>query len=298
MSVGESKGGLPPDRVVEDEQFILHDSRRLIEQYHDAERYAMLRIVLAPCSPFSVSPALMRQSVELARSYGVHSHTHLAETHDEHIYCSQQFGRTPVELAEDLGWVGQDVWHAHMVHPSAEEVLRLGRTRTGVAHCPTSNMRLASGIAPLRGLQTAGARVGLGVDGSASNDGSHLLAEARQALLLHRVLGDPAGITAIEAVRLATRGGAEVLGRDDIGYLAPGMAADFVGYRLDTLGFAGGAVHDPLATLIFCQPPNVDLSVINGRVRVQGGALLGVDLPPLVARHNTIARALARGELR
>ncbi len=297
MSVGESKGGLPPDRVVEDEEFILRDSRRLIEQYHDAERYAMLRIVLAPCSPFSVSPALMRQSVELARSYGVHSHTHLAETQDEHVYCTKQFGRTPVELAEDLGWVGQDVWHAHMVHPSAAEVARLGRTRTGVAHCPTSNMRLASGVAPLRGLQAAGARVGLGVDGSASNDGSHLLAEARQALLLHRVLGDPAGLTAIEALRLATRGGAEVLGRDDIGYLAPGMAADFVGYRLDTLGFAGGAVHDPLAALVFCQPPNVDLSVINGRVRVQGGALLGVDVPALVARHNTIARALARGEL-
>src|SRR5262245_13194684 len=297
MSVGESQGGLPPDRVVEDEEFILRDSRRLIEEYHDAGRYAMLRIVLAPCSPFSVSPALMRQSVELARSYGVHSHTHLAETQDEHVYCVQQFGQTPVELAEDLGWVGQDVWHAHMVHPSAEEVARLGRTGTGVAHCPTSNMRLASGIAPLRALQAAGARVGLGVDGSASNDGSHLLAEARQALLLHRVLGDPAGLTAIETLRLATRGGAEVLGRDDIGFLAPGMAADFIGYRLDTLGFAGGAVHDPLAALIFCQPPNVDLSVINGRVRVQGGALLGVDLPALVARHNAIARALARGEL-
>jgi 8-oxoguanine deaminase len=298
MSVGESKGGLPPDRVVEDEQFILHDSRRLIEQYHDAEPYAMLRIVLAPCSPFSVSPALMRESVELARSYGVHSHTHLAETQDEHVYCKQQFGRTPVELAEALGWVGQDVWHAHMVHPSAEEVARLGRTRTGVAHCPTSNMRLASGIAPLRALQAAGARVGLGVDGSASNDGSHLLAEARQALLLHRVLGDPAGLTAIEALRLGTRGGAAVLGRDDIGYLAPGMAADFIGYRLDTLGFAGGAVHDPLAALVFCQPPNVDLNVINGRVRIQGGALLDIDLPTLVERHSTIARVLVRGELR
>lgn len=297
MSVGESQGGLPPDRVVEDEAFILNDSRRLIEQYHDAERYAMLRVVLAPCSPFSVSPNLMRQSIELARAYGVHSHTHLSETRDEHEYCTAQFGRTPVELAEDLGWVGQDVWHAHMVHPSDAEVARLGRTRTGVAHCPSSNMRLASGVAPLRGLMEGGARVGLGVDGSASNDGSHLLAEARQALLLRRVLGDPAGLTAIEALRLATRGGAEVLGRDDIGYLAPGMAADFVGFRLDTLGFAGGAVHDPLAALVFCQPPNVDLSVINGRVRVQGGRLLGLDLPAHVARHNAIARALARGEL-
>src|SRR5262245_7039825 len=269
MSVGESQGGLPPDRVVEDEQAILRDSRRLIEQYHDAGRYAMLRIVLAPCSPFSISPDLMRQSVELARSYGVHSHTHLAETLDEADYCHAQYGRTPVELAEDLGWVGTDVWHAHMVHPSAEEVARLGRTRTGVAHCPTSNMRLASGIAPLRPLQAAGARVGLGVDGSAANVGPHMAAEARQALLLQRVSGDPAGLTAHQALWLATRGGAAVLGRDDIGQLAPGMAADFVGYRLDTLGFAGGAVHDPLAALVFCQPPNVDLSVIDGRVRVR-----------------------------
>ncbi|HWQ12775.1 MAG TPA: 8-oxoguanine deaminase [Roseiflexaceae bacterium] len=297
MSVGESRGGLPPDRVVEQEDAILRDSRRLIEQYHDARRYSMLRIVLAPCSPFSVSPELMRQSVELARAYGVHSHTHLAETRAEAEYCQAAFGRTPVELAEELGWVGPDVWHAHMVHPSPEEVARLGGTRTGVAHCPTSNMRLASGIAPLRGLLRAGARVGLGVDGSASNDGSHMLAEARQALLLHRVLGDPAGLTASEALRLATRGGAEVLGRDDIGHLAPGMAADFIGYRLDTLAFAGGAVHDPLAALVFCQPPNVDLSVIDGRVRVRDGRLLGVDLPPLIARHNAIARALVRDEL-
>jgi cytosine/adenosine deaminase-related metal-dependent hydrolase len=296
MSVGESQGGLPPDRVVEDEGAILRDSRRLVEQYHDAAPYAMLRIVLAPCSPFSVSPDLMRESLALARSYGVHSHTHLAETRDEDDYCRAHFGRSPVELAEDLGWVGRDVWHAHMVHPAPEEVDRLGRTRTGVAHCPTSNMRLASGIAPLRALQRAGARVGLGVDGSASNDGSHLLAEARQALLLHRVMGDPAGLTAVEALRLATRGGAAVLGRDDIGALAPGMAADFVGYRLDTLGLAGGAIHDPLAAIVFCQPQSVDLSVIDGRIRVQGGRLLGVDLPPLIARHNAIARALARGE--
>jgi 8-oxoguanine deaminase len=296
MSVGESQGGLPPDRVVEDERAILHDSRRLIEQYHDAGRHAMLRIVLAPCSPFSVSPDLMRESIAMARSYGVHSHTHLAETRDEHDYCLQAFGRTPVELAEDLGWVGGDVWHAHMVHPSADEAERLGRSRTGVAHCPTSNMRLASGIAPLRALRAAGARVGLGVDGSASNDGSHMLSEARQALLLQRVGGDPAALTAREALRLATSGGAGVLGRDDIGHLAPGMAADFIGYRLDALGLAGGAVHDPLASLVFCQPPSVDLSVINGRVRVQDGQILGVDLAPLIARHNQIARALVRGE--
>jgi 8-oxoguanine deaminase len=298
MSVGEAQGGLPPDEVVEEEEAILRDSRRVIESYHNASRYAMLRIVLAPCSPFSVSPDLMRQSVALARSYGVHSHTHLAETLDEATYCSETFGRTPVELAEDLGWVGEDVWHAHMVHPAADEIGRLGQTRTGVAHCPSSNMRLASGIAPIRPLWEAGARLGLGVDGSASNDSSHLLAEARQALLLQRLTGNPAALTAREALRLATRGGAAALGRDDIGFLAPGMAADFIGYRLDTLELAGGAVHDPLAALVFCHPPKVDMSVINGRVRALDQQLLDVDVPLLVERHNAIAIALARGELR
>ena len=298
MSVGETQGGLPPDSVVEEEEAILRDSQRAIESYHDASRYSMLRIVLAPCSPFSVSPQLMRQSVALARSYGVHSHTHLAETLDEATYCATTFGRTPVELVEDLGWVGPDVWHAHMVHPGVYEITRLGQTNTGVAHCPSSNMRLASGIAPIGQLRQAGARVGLGVDGSASNDSSHLLAEARQALLLQRVQGNPAALTAREALWLATRGGAAVLGRDDIGYLAPGMAADFIGYRLDTLALAGGAPHDPLASLVFCQPPLVDLSVINGRVRVQQQTLLDIDLPKLIDRHNTIARALVRGELR
>jgi cytosine/adenosine deaminase-related metal-dependent hydrolase len=296
MSVGESKGGLPPDSVVEDEDAILRDCRRAIETYHDPNRYAMLRIVLAPCSPFSVSPHLMRQSVELARSYGVHVHTHLAETRDEEDYCRQVFGKTPVELAEDLGWTGTDVWHAHAVHAHPPEVRRLGATRTGIAHCPTSNMRLASGIAPVRSWLAAGCRVGLGVDGSASNDGSHLLAEARQAMLLQRVAAGPAALTATETLRLATRGGAEVLGRDDVGVLAPGMAADLIGFRLDKLGFAGGAVHDPLAALAFCQPSPVDLSIINGRVCVRDGALVGVDLPPLIARHNEIARAMVRNE--
>lgn len=297
MSVGETQGGLPPDTMVEDEDAILRDSQRVIEQYHDARRYAMTRIVLAPCSPFSVSPQLMRQSVALARSYGVHSHTHLAETLDEATYCAATFGRSPVELAEDLGWVGPDVWHAHMVHPGTAEIHRLGQTRTGIAHCPSSNMRLASGIAPVRQLQRAGARVGLGVDGSASNDGSHMLAEVRQTLLLQRVQGNPAAMSSKEALRLATRGGADVLGRDDIGYLAPGMAADFIGYRLDTLALAGGAIHDPLAALVFCHPPQVDVSVINGRVRVLNSILLDVDLSALIERHNALAYALVRGEL-
>lgn len=295
MSVGEAQGGLPPDSVVEDEEAILRDSQRVIETYHDSSRYAMLRIVLAPCSPFSVSTELMRQSAHLARTYGVHLHTHLAETQDEAVYCARTFGRTPVELAEELGWLGSDVWHAHMVHPGEQEIALLGRTRTGIAHCPSSNMRLASGIAPLGRLRQAGVRVGLGVDGSASNDSSHLLAEARQALLLQRVQGNPAALTAREALWLATRGGAEVLGRDDIGYLAPGMAADFIGYRLDTLEFAGGAVHDPLAALVFCQPATVDLSVINGRVRVRDRRLLDCDLPRLIERHNALARELVQG---
>ncbi|MGH2561867.1 MAG: 8-oxoguanine deaminase [Thermomicrobiales bacterium] len=297
MSVGESQGGLPPDRVVEDETEILRDSRRLIETYHDPKRYAMLRIVLAPCSPFSVSPDLMRESAELARSSGVQLHTHLAETSDEEAYCREVFGKTPVELAEELGWTGPDVWHAHMVHAHPPEIARLGASRTGAAHCPTSNMRLASGIAPVRAWLDAGMRVGLGVDGSASNDCSHLLGEARQAMLLQRVAHGPAAMTAEEALRLATRGGAEVLGRDDVGALAPGMAADLIGYRLDTLEMAGGAIHDPLAALVFCRPPNVDLSVINGKIQIEDGEFVDLDVGPLIERHNAIARALVRGEL-
>jgi cytosine/adenosine deaminase-related metal-dependent hydrolase len=293
MSVGQSKGGLPPDHVVEDEAAILADSQRLIEQYHDPKPGALLRIVLAPCSPFSVSLDLMRESLALARSYGVHSHTHLAETLDEEQYCLATFGRRPVELIEDLGWVGPDVWHAHVVHPSAAEVERLGHTCTGVAHCPSSNMRLASGIAPLKALVGAGARVGLGVDGSASNDGSHMLSEARMAMLLQRVQGDPGILSAREALRLATRGGAAVLGRDDIGQIAPGMCADLIGYKLDRIGYAGAAVHDPVAALVFCQPVGVDLSIIHGRVRVQNGQIPGCDLEALVAQHNTLAQQLS-----
>jgi cytosine/adenosine deaminase-related metal-dependent hydrolase len=295
MSVGRSNGGLPPDHVVEAEAAILADSQRLIEQYHDPAPGAMLRIVLAPCSPFSVSLDLMRESLALARSYGVHSHTHLAETLDEEQYCLATFGRRPVELIEDLGWVGPDVWHAHVVHPSPAEIARLGHSCTGIAHCPSSNMRLASGIAPIKALIGAGARVGLGVDGSASNDGSHMLSEARMAMLLQRVQGDPAIMGAREALRLATRGGAAVLGRADIGQLTPGMCADVIGYRLDRLGYAGAAVHDPVAALIFCQPVGVDLSVIHGQVRVRDGAILGVDLDALVAQHNAVARQLVAG---
>jgi 8-oxoguanine deaminase len=296
MSVGESKGGLPPDRVVEEEPAILRDMRRVIEQYHDASRYAMLRIVVAPCSPFSVTRDLMRESAALARSYGVHLHTHLAENGNDIDYGLEQFGQRPGEYAQDVGWLGDDVWHAHCVKLNGAEIDLFAHTKTGVCHCPSSNMRLASGIAPVRQMIDARVKVGLGVDGSASNDSGHLLTEARQAMLLQRVTGNPAALTARESLELATLGGASVLGRDDVGALAPGMAADFVAFRLDTHDFAG-ALHDPLAALVFCQPSRVDLSVINGRVVVQDGVLQTLDLPVLVEQHNTISRRLIRGEL-
>ncbi len=292
MSLGESDGGLPPDSVVEDEDFILEDTRRAIETYHDPQPGAMVRIAVAPCSPFSVTPDLMRESAALARSYGVRLHTHLAETLDEEAFCLEQFGRRPVAYAEDLGWMGEDVWHVHCVHLNEEEVALFAETGTGVCHCPSSNMRLGSGIAPVRALLDAGASVALGVDGSASNDSSHLLAEARMALLLQRVEGAPTALSAEEALWMATRGGAAVLGRDDVGQLAPGKAADVIGLRLDRLDYAG-ALHDPLAPLVFCHPQRVDLSIVNGEIVVEDGQLLTVDLEPIIERHNRISRALA-----
>ncbi|HYS12553.1 MAG TPA: 8-oxoguanine deaminase [Burkholderiaceae bacterium] len=297
MSLGESKGGLPPDHLCQPEEEILRDSRRVIETFHDAERYSMLRIGLAPCSPFSVTPALMRESARLARSYPrVSLHTHLAETVDEDRFCQTRFGKRPLEHAESLEWVGDDVWFAHMVHPNPQEIGLLARTRTGVCHCPTSNMILASGIAPVRSMIDAGVNVGLGVDGSASNDGNHLLGEARQAMLLQRV-GWPGfesradRFPAREALELATLGGARVLGRDDVGALAPGMAADLVAFRVDDLAHAGSA-SDPVAALVTCAPARVTLSVINGRIVVEDGELRGIDLDALVASHNDISRAL------
>lgn len=297
MSVGESKGGLPPDRVVEREDDILADSQRVIETYHDNSRYAMLRIALAPCSPFSVSRDLMRASAELARSYpGVRLHTHLAETEPDVAYSVQMFGLKPGEYAEDVGWVGQDVWHAHCVHLTDEALDRFGQTGTGVAHCPASNARLASGIARVREMLRRGVPVGLGVDGSASNDSGHLLNEARMALLMQRALTqDPEVMTARQALELATLGGARVLGRDDIGALKPGMAADFVAYDLRQLPFAG-AWHDPVAALLFCTSVNVSLSVINGRVIVRDGRLTTLEIEPLIEHHNRLALALVNGE--
>jgi 8-oxoguanine deaminase len=291
MSVGQKDGGLPPDSVVEREGDILADTQRLIETYHDAGRYAMLRVVVAPCSPFSVSRDLMRESATLARHYGVSMHTHLAENVNDVAYSRERFGMTPAEYAEDLGWIGADVWHAHCVQLDAPGIALFARTRTGVAHCPCSNMRLASGIAPIRRMRDAGVPVGLGVDGSASNDGAHLVGEARQAMLLQRVGFGPDAMTAREALELATLGGAAVLGRDDIGALAPGMAADFVAFDLRQPIFAG-ALHDPVAALVFCSPSQVSFSVVNGKVVVQDGRLTTLDLAPLLERHNALARSL------
>ena len=295
MSVGESKGGLPPDAVVEDEAAILADTERLIARWHDPSRFAMTRVVVAPCSPFSVSRELMRDAALLARAKGVSLHTHLAENDNDIAYTRERFGCTPAEYAEALGWVGPDVWHAHCVKLDAAGIDLFARTGTGVAHCPGSNMRLASGIAPVRAMRDAGVPVGLAVDGSASNDSGHLLGEARLALLLQRVahgpVDGPQAMTAREVLEIATRGGARVLGRDDIGALAPGMAADLIGVPLDDVGVAG-AQHDPVAALFFCHVPKVGFSVVDGRVVVRDGHLTTVELPRLVERHNRLAREL------
>ena len=294
MSLGESDGGLPPDSVVEDEQAILHDTRRVIERFHDPQQRAMIRVVVAPCSPFSVTPDLMRESARLARAYGVTLHTHLAETKDEEEFCLETFGYRPAAYAEQLEWVGDDVWWAHAVHVDHEEIELMARTHTGAAHCPCSNMRLASGIAPVRRWIDRQVRVGLGVDGSASNDGSHMLNEARQALLLQRVLGGASALTVEEALWLGTRGGAQVLKRDDIGSLEVGKAADFIAFDLNQLPYAG-AQHDPLAALIFCAPQQVDLSVINGRIIVEDGELRSLDIAPVIKRHNQISQQIING---
>ena len=295
MSVGESKGGLPPDEVVEDEAAILADTERLIERWHDPSRHAMQRIVVAPCSPFSVSRELMRDAALLARAKGVSLHTHLAENDNDIAYTREQFSCTPAEYVESLGWVGPDVWHAHCVKLDAAGIELFARTGTGVAHCPGSNMRLASGIAPIRALRDAGVPVGLAVDGSASNDSGHLLGEARLALLLQRVahgpVKGPAALTAREVLEIATRGGARVLGRDDIGVLAPGMAGDIVTVPLDEIGLAG-AGHDPLAALFFCHVSRVRHSIVAGRVLVRDGELTTLDLPRHIERHNRLAAAL------
>ena len=311
MSLGESLGGLPPDSCVEDEAEILRDSQRVIETHHDASHGSMTQIVLAPCSPFSVTPELLRESAELARASGVRLHTHLCETFDEERYTLERFQKRPVEWMETMDWLGDDVWFAHAVHVDDDEITQFADTGVGVAHCPSSNMRLASGISPVKKYRAAGVHVGLGVDGSASNDASHILLEARQAMLLARLrmgLLPPEGpqtllstsdplradewMTAREALEIATRGGAAVLGRSDIGVLAPGMCADFFSIDMNTVDYAG-ALNDPVAATVFCAPQKARYTVIDGRVVVESGRVTTVDMEPVIEAHNRFSRELA-----
>lgn len=315
MSLGESKGGLPPDACVEDEDDILKDSIRVIDRYHDASLGAMTRIVVAPCSPFSVSEDLLRESARLARDKGVMLHTHLCETLDEERYTLERFGKRPVEWMEGLDWTGPDVWYAHAIHVDDDEIRVFSSTGCGAAHCPCSNMRLASGIAPVKKYMAAGVKVGLGVDGSASNDGSNMLSEVRQAMLLARLnLGlTPPGahehaalppshplrsgewMTAREALELATLGGASVLGRDDIGSLEAGKCADFFTLDLNTIEFAGG-LHDPVAAVVFCSPKGAKTTVVNGNVVVDDGRIVTLDIDSVIAEHNRLSLKLAAGD--
>jgi 8-oxoguanine deaminase len=305
MSLGESKGGLPPDSVVEDEDLILKDSQRLIESYHDSRAGSYTQIVLAPCSPFSVTGDLMRESAALAREYGVQLHTHLAETEDEVDFTIEKFGKRPVAYMEEVDWIGPDVWFAHSVYLNEGEISVYADHGCGVAHCPSSNMRLASGAAPILALLSAGVDVGLGVDGSASNDGSHLLEEARQALLLARLRagfqgasrsggGDQPIMSGRQSLEMATRGGAAVLGRRDIGSLESGKAADFIAIDLERIDYAG-ALHDPVAALVFCAPVKVDYNVVGGKFIVKEGQLTTADLPVLIEQHNQAATRLLQG---
>jgi len=296
MSLGRSQGGLPPDSVVQSEDEIIADCERLLARFHDPAPYSMLRLAVAPCSPFSVTGESMTRSAAWARERGLTLHTHVAETLDEERFCLETFGCRPVEYMRRLDWVGPDVWYAHAIFLNQDEIALMAETGTGVAHCPSSNMRLGSGIAPIRELLDAGVKVGLAVDGSASNDSSHMLAEARMALLLQRVIKGADALTVDEALEMATVGGARALGRDDIGSLQQGKAADFIGVRVDRLSFAGAACHDPLASLVLCTPPNVDLSVINGRVVVENGVIPGFDIARAVARQNELALQMANSK--
>jgi cytosine/adenosine deaminase-related metal-dependent hydrolase len=292
MSVGASAGGLPPDEVVEDEEAILADTERLIAQHHDARRYSMRRIVVAPCSPFSVSPQLMREAAALARRHGVQLHTHLAENDSDIAYTRERFNCTPAEYADELGWLGPDVWHAHCVKLDEAGIRRFAATGTGVAHCPGSNMRLGSGIAPIRAMRDAGVPVAIAVDGSASNDSGHLLAELRLGLLLQRADRGADAMSAREMLEIGTLGGARVLGRDDVGALAAGMAADLIGVPLTDVALAGA--DDAVAALLLCQVARVGFSVVNGRPVVRDGALLTADLDALVHRQRLAARRLTQ----
>lgn len=287
MSVGRSKGGLPPDSVVQSDSRILADSERLIRRYHDPAPGSMLRIALAPCSPFSVSPELMRATAALAGRYGVRLHTHLAETRDEEAYCLNRFGKRPLDLLEDVGWLNGNTWLAHGIWFNRREIARLGRAGVGIAHCPSSNMRLGSGSAPVLALRRAGCPVGLGVDGSASNDSSHMLAEARQALLLHRLLDGAAALNVADTLRMATVEGARCLGREDIGSLEAGKRGDVALFDLRDVGYSGAG--DALSALLLCAPTRVSTLVVEGRVVVEASELKTISLDAVLPRHRRLA---------
>ena len=291
MSIGESKGGLPPDNLTEHEPDILAECQRLIETYHDDNAYAMQRIALAPCSPFSVSMDLMRETASMARAYEVGMHTHLAENVEDIDYSLATFGMRPGDYIESVGWTGDDVWHAHCVQLNKDEINLFARTGTGVAHCPCSNMRLASGIAPVRAMLDANVKVGLGVDGSASNDSAHMLNEARQAMLLQRVNQGGHAMNAREALRVATAGGASVLNRNDIGILAPGYAADIAAFDRRSIDFAGSD-WDPVASLIFCGPVKANYTIINGKIVVAEGQLTTMDMHKILTEHRRLSHHL------
>ena len=289
MSIGESDGGLPPDALVENEAAILEDCIRVIDAHHDASEGAMVRVGVAPCSPFSVSRDLMRDAALLARDKGVMLHTHLAENDEDIAYSEAQFGCRPGQYAEDLGWTGPDVWHAHCVKLDGQEIDLFARSRTGVAHCPCSNCRLGSGIAPVRAMRDVGVPVGLGVDGSASNDAGNLVAEARQAMLLQRVVNGADAMSAREALYIATRGGAEVLGRADCGQIAVGKRADIAIW--DVSGVEAAGSWDP-AALLLAGPTRVKHLIVEGRQVVRDGHVATLDLPRVIERQNSLARAL------
>ena len=290
MSIGESDGGLPPDGLVELEDDILKDCIRVIDTFHDPKPGAMVRVGVAPCSPFSVSRELMRDTAILARDKGVMMHTHLAENDEDIAYSLEKFGCRPGQYAEDLGWTGDDVWHAHCVKLDSSEIDLFARSRTGVAHCPCSNCRLGSGIAPVRKMRDQGVKVGLGVDGSASNDAGNLVAEARQVMLLQRVANGADAMSAREALEIATRGGAEVLGRSDCGQIAPGMRADIAIW--DVSGIESAGSWDPAAILL-AGPTKVRDLLVEGRRVVSGGMITTIDLPVVIEQQNRLARQLA-----
>jgi len=288
MTVGESGGGLPPDDCTEDEDAVLADCVRMLDAWHDPDPLAMRRIDLAPCSPFNVSPELFRDTRDLARERGVLLHTHAAETMDEERYCLDRFGLRPIPFFERHGWLGEDVYLAHCVCLNDDDIRLLAASRTGIAHCPCSNMRLGSGVAPIAKLLAAGAKVGIAVDGGSSNDGGNVLAEARQAMLLQRVVGGAGAMTTAKAFELATVGGAAVLNRPKLGRIAVGMAADIAMFRKDDIALAGAAAQDPLGALILCHAPRADRVLVGGRTVVQDGRLVTADEHKLAAELNRV----------